>query len=56
MLQARDEQRGASMGVFFMPRSVSFTSRAAATQLFAHLGSPLIWPVLAGLGVRSALV
>jgi len=49
-------QRGAYMGLYMMSWSVAFIIAPwAGTQLFAHLGARMIWPVLAGLGVLSAL-
>ncbi|MBS2026842.1 MAG: MFS transporter [Deltaproteobacteria bacterium] len=54
---APPSRRGAYMGVFMMTWSVAFiVAPWAGTQLFAHLGARLIWPMLAGLGVLSALV
>jgi MFS family permease len=49
-------RRGEYMGLFTMTWSVSFiVAPWAGTQLLAHVGPRLVWPVLAGLGVLSAL-
>ena len=51
------ERRGEYMGLFMMTWSVAFiVAPWGGTQLLTHLGPRMIWPLLAGLGVLSALV
>lgn len=49
-------RRGEYMGLFTMTWSVAFiVAPWAGTQLLAHVGPRLVWPILGGLGVLSAL-